>query len=197
MLPNPVGYNRVYVHQPESFDYESWWQGLRAGRSFVTNGPLLICQADRHQPGHVFRADQNNAVTIPIQATITSNQPIALLKLIQDGRIVKTMPVANADESQTIEFGTVTFGQSGWFLLRAITDNRRTFQFASTAPYYVEIGPTTRRISRSSAQFFLDWVDERMKRIRLTDAEQRNEVLKYHQQARKFWEHRVESANAD
>ena len=35
-----------------------------------------------------------------------------------------------------------------------------TYRFATTAPYYVEIGDQP-RISKTSAQFFLDWVDER------------------------------------
>jgi len=36
----------------------------------------------------------------------------------------------------------VKFNESGWFLVRVITDNPKTFRFASTAPYYVEIGLT-------------------------------------------------------
>ena len=47
VLPNPVGYNRVYVHLDGPFAYEKWWEGLRAGRSFVTNGPLLRVHVER------------------------------------------------------------------------------------------------------------------------------------------------------
>jgi hypothetical protein len=50
VLPNPVGYNRVYVYLDNSFSYEKWWGGLRAGRSFVSNGPLLLCQANGKLP---------------------------------------------------------------------------------------------------------------------------------------------------
>ncbi|HAK94366.1 MAG TPA: hypothetical protein DCM87_05035 [Planctomycetes bacterium] len=41
VLPNPVGYNRVYVHVDGELTYAKWWEGLQAGRAFVTNGPLL------------------------------------------------------------------------------------------------------------------------------------------------------------
>ncbi|HEY3253844.1 MAG TPA: hypothetical protein VGJ91_07855, partial [Polyangiaceae bacterium] len=71
-----------------------------------------------------------------------------------------------------------------------------TFRFASTAPYYVEIGEQKHRISRSSAQFFLDWVKERKQRIKLDNPAQRLEVLQHHEQAEKFWEARIASANA-
>ena len=56
VLPNPVGYNRVYVHVGKELTWEKWWEGLRAGRSFVTNGPLLRVTADGELPGHVFTA---------------------------------------------------------------------------------------------------------------------------------------------
>ena len=80
-------------------------------------------------------------------------------------------------------------------LVRVITTNPKTFRFASTGPYYVEIGDQ-RRISKASAQFFLDWVDERMKKIKLK-SDQRDDVLIYHQAARKFWEKVVGKANAE
>src|SRR5262249_28758213 len=56
VLANPVGYNRVYVHLGNTMDHASWWEGLRAGRSFVTNGPLLRVTADGKLPGTVFAA---------------------------------------------------------------------------------------------------------------------------------------------
>lgn len=90
----------------------------------------------------------------------------------------------------------MTFSESGWFLVRAITDNRKTFRFASTAPFHVQIGPN-RRTSKASAQFFLDWTRERMGRIQLDDAEKRREVLEPHLRAEKYWQERVAKANAE
>ena len=56
VLPNPVGYNRVYVHLDRELTYSDWWKGLKDGRSFVTNGPLLRVTANGQFPGHVFQA---------------------------------------------------------------------------------------------------------------------------------------------
>jgi len=55
VLPNPVGYNRVYVQVDGELTYEKWWDGLCAGRSFVTNGPLLLVRADGELPGMYFK----------------------------------------------------------------------------------------------------------------------------------------------
>jgi hypothetical protein len=93
--------------------------------------------------------------------------------------------------------GSLSFKESGWFLVRTITENQKTFRFASTAPFYVEIGSVSHRISKSSVQFFLDWTRERMKRIELQDPVQRQEVLQHHLQAEKFWLDRLGKANAE
>jgi hypothetical protein len=193
VLPNPVGYNRVYVHLGPDCTYAAWWQGLKAGRSFVTNGPLLRVLANGKHPGHVFTAPAGGPVDVEIKASLTSADPIKQIEIIRNGKVEKKVP----PPSGTGSLGTLTFKESGWFLVRAIADNKTTFRFASTAPFYVEIGADKSRISKAAAQFFLDWTDERMRRIQLDDAGQRAEVIAYHLPARRFWQERVAKANAD
>ncbi len=98
----------------------------------------------------------------------------------------RKVPYENLAKTGTL--GRISFQKSGWFLVRVITENPKTFRFASTAPYYVEVGDVKQHISRASAQFFLDWVRERTGRIKLDNPDQRKEVLKHHADAKKFWE---------
>jgi hypothetical protein len=65
-----------------------------------------------------------------------------------------------------------------------------------TAPYYVVIGDQP-RVSKKAAQFFLDWVYERAKQIKLDDAEKQKELLDYHRKARDYWKKLVDTATAD
>src|SRR5204862_2673868 len=60
VLANPVGYNRVYVHLDGDLTHAKWWEGLKAGRVFVSNGPLLRCRANGELPGHIFKAQAGN-----------------------------------------------------------------------------------------------------------------------------------------
>ena len=180
VLSNPVGYNRVYVHLEGGLDWNRWWEGLRAGRSFVTNGPLLLATAGGKLPGHVFK----DAGEIEVAAELLGRESVPKLEIVRDGRVVGTAP------------GRLTFTESGWFLVRAVTDNPKTFRFASTAPWYVEIGGKP-RVSRASAKFFLDWVDERMKRVKVDDPDERKSVLEPHQAARRFWQTRLDQATSD
>ena len=191
VLPNPVGYNRVYVQAGPGLTYEKWWEGLRAGRSFVSNGPLLRCKANGQWPGHVFKSESR--LEIEIEAAITSRDPISTIEIIKNGRVERAVPFE--EWQRTGKLGTVAFTGSGWFLIRAISDNPKTFRFASTAPFYVEIGDRARLVSRESTQFFLDWVRERMGRIKLDDPAQREEVLLHHRMAEKFWQEKVANAN--
>ena len=105
------------------------------------------------------------------------------LEIVRDGKVERQVP------GEGRPLGSLEFKESGWFLVRCIADNKKTFRFASTAPFYVEIGASKRRISKASAQFFLDWVDERIARVplKLKDEKQLAEVLEPHRKAREFW----------
>jgi hypothetical protein len=194
VLPNPVGYDRVYVHVGPDLTYAKWWENLRAGRSFVTNGPLLRVQADGHRPGHVFSGPDGKEVSVEIKAALTSRDPVRFLEIVKNGEVERH--VSFEEWSKTGTLRTLRFQQSGWFLVRAIADNPKTFRFASTAPYYVEVGKAKRRVSKASAEFFLAWVRERIKRVKVDDAGQREEVLRHHRKAEEFWRDLADQANA-
>lgn len=194
VLPNPVGYNRVYVQHDGPLDHEQWWRGLRAGRSIVTNGPLLIPSVNGHSPGHVFAADAGEAIELDLKVELVTHDPVTTIDVVVNGTIERSVPVAKWRETRTL--GTIQFKESGWLLIRAIAENPRTFRFASTAPYYIEVGESKRRVSRASAKFFVDWVDEREARVNIDNAAQRAEVLEYHDAARRWWRRVYMSANA-
>jgi hypothetical protein len=195
VLPNPVGYNRVYVHtgNTDRLDYEAWFDGLRSGRCFVTNGPLLQVTADGELPGHEFDVD-SEMVTLDIH--LTSQDRIPALEVIQNGKVVTSVPCDDMlEQSVTLD---LPLTGPGWFLVRAIADNDETFRFASTAPFYVG-SPNEARISRGSTQFFIDWVDERRAALEeaLDDETQRDSVLEYADRAQEFWSNMNDYANAD
>jgi hypothetical protein len=190
VLANPVGYNRAYVHLDGELTYEKWFDGLRAGRSFITNGPLLRVKANGQLPGHVFTSD--GPLAIELDAKLDGRDPVEFLEIVRDGKVERKVPVKEG-------LGRLEFKESGWFLVRCIAPNGKTFRFASTAPFYVEIGASKCRISKASARFFLDWVDERIARVplKLKDEKQLAEVLEPHRKAREFWQDLVNRANAE
>jgi hypothetical protein len=195
VLPNPVGYDRLYVQLDGELSYEKWWEGLKAGRVFVSNGPLLRCRANGQWPGHIFKGQAGQAIELALKAALDSPDPISAIEIVQNGRVLRT--VSASELKRTGSLGIIRFNESGWFLVRAMAAVPETFRFASTGPFYVEIGSSRYRVSKSSAQFFLDWVRERVSHIKLNDPRQQEEVIRQHRAAEKFWEERVAEANAE
>jgi hypothetical protein len=195
VMPNPVGYNRVYVHCGEELTWESWWENLRRGRVVVTNGPLLQPQVNGELPGHVFQADQGETVELQIALNLSTRDKIEYLEVVQNGKVVHEVRLDQWAAAGG-KLPPVKFDQSGWMLIRAVTSDPKTFRFATTGPYYVEIGYQP-RISRTSAQFFCDWVLERAKRVKCDTPEERGEVIEFHRAARDFWQKKLEQANAE
>src|SRR5262249_7039256 len=123
VLPNPVGYDRVYVHAGKELTWEKWWEGLKTGRSFVTNGPLLRVRAGGELPGHVFNA--KDEVNIEVNGSMAGRDKIRFLEVIRDGEVERK--VSLEEFTKTGSLGTIRFKSSGWFLVRAIADNPKTF----------------------------------------------------------------------
>jgi hypothetical protein len=196
VLANPVGYNRVYVHCGPSLAYDRWWEHLRAGRVVVTNGPLIRDPRVNGQlPGHVFQARAGDVLKLQATLNVSVRDRVDYLEIIKNRQIVQAVRLDQWAKAGG-ELPPVEFRESGWMLIRAVTDNPKTYRFASTGPFYVEVDSRP-RISKQSAQFFLDWVYERARRLDLQDPREREAVLTYHRAARDFWKQRVESANAE
>jgi hypothetical protein len=196
VLPNPVGYNRVYVHLEEPFTREAWFRGLSRGRSFLTNGPLLLITVDGQDPGATFELESGEPRTFRIDIQLTSEDPISQVELIKNGKVFHTIECSGElTQQHTIE---LPIGEPSWFLLRAVADVENTFRFATTAPWFVEVDNGEPRISRRSSQFFLDWVNDRIERVKanVEAGAQRDQVLVWHEKARSFWTERLRFANA-
>ena len=195
VLPNPVGYNRVYVHCDGELNWDSWWKGLRAGRVVVTNGPLLNPRVNGQLPGHVFHATKGEQLTLAVKLQLTLRDPVDFLEVVKDGDVVHKVSLEDFRKADG-KLPDVKFAESGWMLIRAVTSNTQTFRFGATGPYYVEIGESL-RISKSSAQFFREWVAERAQRIKLDNPDQRDQVMQHHLAAAKYWQSLVDQATAE
>lgn len=190
--PNPVGYNRVYVWLgKDKFDYSAWWAGFRQGRVLATNGPLLRPVANGCPPGEIFEA--GDMLTLDVAMNVTVRDTVSYFELIKDGRVAYS--VRYDDLAKDGHFPKLDFDESGWCLVRAVTDVEDTYRFATSAPWYVEIGDAPRRISKTSAQFFVDWLSERREQLQSEGALAAN-VAEAFDRADAFWKDILARANA-
>ncbi len=194
VLPNPVGYNRVYVHLDGPLRWEDWWKGLAAGRSFVTNGPVLLVEAEGRRPGEVFRGPGGGPLRIALDIRAGGNDPLESVEVIRDGDVAERLEPGTPPAGEGLASfrpRPLEFTESGWFLVRAIARVKETFRFASTAPFYVEIGGKRGTVHRGDVEYFLRWIDERIERLEkaeeLSDPAKREAVLAPQRKAREVF----------
>jgi hypothetical protein len=180
------------------FSYEAWWRGLGEGRSFVTNGPLLLVEADGRHPGAVFRSPGGEPRRVSLDIRVCGDDPLEAVEVIRDGVVVERLAGKGVEER--VRPRPLVFESSGWFLVRVIAAIPGTFRFASTAPFFVEVGESRATVHRDDVAFFLRWIDARIAAIQgdqkgaLSDPARKEEVLWPHREARRFFERQLRKA---
>ena len=138
-----VGTTRVYVHTGDRLNWPAYIEGLREGRSFVTNGPFLDFRVGGVGPGGVVGADGHGGPggasiwTLEL-ATATS---VDTVDIIVNGRVVASHPGMQSPGSRSYT-GTVELPVGGWVAARARGGETRwpsmdTAPFAHTAPVWI------------------------------------------------------------
>jgi TolB protein len=158
-LRGPVGTARVYVHSGLSPNHRHWLDSLKAGRTFVTNGPLLGFSTGRTGIGGEIRLAQPG--TIRFHVTLTSIVPVDHLEIVNNGAVVATVPL-KGDRTRADTTITVPVNGSGWYALRGWSDQPADpildlYPFSHTSPIYILVHGQPIR-SRESAEYFLAWI---------------------------------------
>jgi hypothetical protein len=166
--PVPVGFSRVYVHLPRGFSYQSWLDGLRAGRSFATTGPMLFARVNNQQPGTTVTTDKS-LLNLAVQGQVLSEHPLANLEVVVNGQVVQTIKPQNcpgkAGHTESSFSTAVEMDTSGWLCLRAFEDRPDgRVRFAHTAPWWIEIAGRPLRPRREEKEYLIQRVQEEITR---------------------------------
>ncbi len=195
-LRGPVGMNRVYVKSGAPLEHRRWLAALKAGRSFATNGPLLGLTVDGTELGGEVRLPAGGR-EVSVSVRLRSNVPVNHLELVQNGRIVREIPLDAGGRSATTTV-RLPVERSGWLLLRARGDKAAyptldIFPYATTSPVYLTVGGQPPR-SAEDARYFMAWIDRMRKSVEAhqdwnSDAERRD-ALEMLDRARAEYERR-------
>lgn len=185
----PPGFGRVYVHLPDGLDYQKWVAGLKAGRSFVSNGPVLEFTAGAAGIGDTVRLDR--PAKLRVRGRVESQFPLRSLELVYNGTVVASGATA-ADQLGAMLDLDLELDRSGWIALRAsgpaVEHWHGGRRGAHTNPIYVEIRdrPPERA---ASARYFLTWIDRLEQALLQRDRldSERVHVLAHLEQAREIY----------
>lgn len=163
------GGDRVYVKLDGPLDYSAWIENLRAGKSFVTNGPMLTFTTDEKEIGSTIQLSAPG--TVEVVASVAAQFPLSTFEVIQNGKVVGTGDLDEKKLSSEIKT-PVRFERSGWISVRAIgpshADHPTGGQYAHTSPIYVDVANRPAE-SREDAMYFLKWIDRLALAVRLRD----------------------------
>jgi len=157
--------------------YESWAAGVRAGRAFVTNGPLLELTVNGQEPGAVLDAPVAEG-----RARVVFHRPIEKLEIVANGQVVATRAGDGVTTELTLPFAVGT-SESTWIAARASSpkiENEPDIR-AHTNPVYVLRGGQRVRVDSARRAVLARWEREagyyRTGGLRFTDESQRQELL--------------------
>ncbi|HVX11576.1 MAG TPA: CehA/McbA family metallohydrolase [Pirellulales bacterium] len=164
----PMGGDRVYVKSALPLTMQTWLEGLKEGRTFVTNGPILTLLVDGNGPGDTCKIAA--AGKVRVAATVESHVPFDKVEVIVNGKLAAEAVVAPSKTEDVLVKRLdleLPVERSSWVALRVRgPDHPLVFDgpvWAHTSPVYVSVADQP-IASREDAKYFVDWI-ERMLRV--------------------------------
>ena len=155
----PVGSNRHYVYLKGETNYDKWVEGLKAGRGFISNGPMLTFSVDDHLSGETIPFEGEKTVSIHVEAK--SLYPFGRLEIVVNGKVVKWEILPDYYTKRDIYSldldVDVTLSESAWIAGRVTSQNtpeilpRGLTVFAHSNPVYFLQNGESIHIEKSAA----------------------------------------------
>jgi hypothetical protein len=155
-------HNRVFVQVEGGFSYDTWISGLRAGRTFVSNGPLLEFRVNDKGPG----ASLETSGALQVSATAISRLPFERIEVVYNGEVIAGRSSRDRREARLEE--EITVSRGGWIAVRVSgggTTHAGNKVFAHTSPIYVRVPGTPHRRAEDAGAF-VDEIEESIQFIR-------------------------------
>ncbi len=159
-----VGSERTYVHTGgKGLDMHAWLDGMREGRAFVTNGPLVELSVNGMLPGETVNLPAGGG-RVRVEGRVRSVVPLQNVTLLFNGQPVEQLPLSADRKSADLD-KTLAVSGSGWYHLRAEGAPADRFPLdtgypqAFTNPVWTIVGDQPVR-DRASAEYSLKWIDK-------------------------------------
>ncbi|MCZ7636301.1 MAG: CehA/McbA family metallohydrolase [Verrucomicrobia bacterium] len=167
--PVPLGFSRVYVHLPDGFRYDDWIEGLDAGRSFVTTGPMLFATVNGHPPGYRTESTAGSRAALRVAGEVLSERPLEAIELVVNGEVVRRLEphaVIDAHGAWDSRFEEVWSGEgSAWVAVRCWEPREQgRVRFAHTAPWFFDVAGAPVRPRRTEVEFLVQRVRDEIER---------------------------------
>ena len=139
----PPGRERFYTRVEGPLSLEAWLEGVAAGRTFVTNGPMLEFRVSGKEIGEELVLKKGEALLIEGKVLFDPQRDdVDRLELVQNGQVLRTFPREGSASGIRCRFA-LQIREAGWLALRAsgnkIGQNRPSPSLAYTGVVYVSV----------------------------------------------------------
>ncbi len=168
----PVGLYRTYAQLDEEFSYPAWCAAVRAGRTFLSGGPIIQLTVDGHRIGDTI--ELTGPGTVHVEASAESIFPLASLEIVVQGRVVASTEGQGGPQSRLALSGPVSIPGHSWIAARCRGFEEKHFDewerpvFAHTSPIYVSTGGGWEARDEEAARYLLTLVEGSLEYIRHT-----------------------------
>ena len=169
----PLGGERVYVKTAGPLTMQRWLDGLKSGRSFVTNGPIPTLAVNGKGPGETCELTGTGKVRVA--AAVESYVSFHTIEVIVNGKVAAHDEAAGDSGALRVRRLDVELPieRSSWIALRVRGPGSPLIfdgpAWAHTSPVYVQVAGH-RIASRPDADYFVDWIEQM---LRVVDARNR------------------------
>jgi hypothetical protein len=190
------GGGRVYVGVDGGMRYDEWIRNYKRGRSFASNGPVILFTVNGREPGDELEFPPGSTQKVRVKATVRTQTPLDKVEVVVNGR-----PLIRRARSgiRTVEVDEeVTLNRSSWIAVRALGPWHRLVlndlqTFAHTSPVYVYFGRQP-IAEHSDLRFYVDWIERLIARVsqrgRFATEERKQEVVALFERALKIYRER-------
>lgn len=119
---NTMGEVRTYAYTGRSFSADAWFDAVKRGRTFVSNGPMLEFTVNGEMPGARIEPRQNGPLHIRARAWApeATGTP-ARLEIVSNGSVIRSAEAAGAVRQQLRLDFTIRAESSQWLAARVTT----------------------------------------------------------------------------
>jgi hypothetical protein len=162
-LASHLGGVRTYARlgEGEEFGYGAWIEAVRAGRTVLTEGPLLRLTADGQGPGATLALPK--AAVVKVRAEAHSLVPFDRVEIVAGGSVFATAAAAGSPTIATVE-EDIAFAASGWLTARCWKEKGGAPRaVAHTSPVYVSVAGEPPRPDIGTVNTLVAHLDEMLR----------------------------------
>jgi len=182
--------NRVYAHTGGPFTYDAWVAALKAGKTFMTNGPAIFFTANGKEMGEEIQTSPEKPITAA--ASWKSHYPVNKVEILYNGNVVISREYVRGSTEGRLDVDFPATA-NGWMAARVSSYHRNSYfhpVYGHTSPIYVKTGvdgPEKREAAElfvKNIDLMIDWVKTRGKFYKDS---QREEIVDLHLQGREVY----------